>query len=338
MNSASEKICWATTQKLNQPGKGILAADESIPTIGKRLSEVGVDANENSRRSYRELLIGCPSIEQYLSGIILHEETLYQSMQDGQSFCSFLQSKGISIGIKVDQGLTNLPYSSEKVTRGLDTLNQRLEQYYQQGARFAKWRCVYKITDQTPSYHLMHLNAQTLAHYAKLCQINSIVPIIEPEILIEGDHSIDKTKIISHTILESVFSACEDFKVNLPHAILKPSMITSGRQSPQWPDTPKEVAEATFEVFNQIVPKHLAGINFLSGGQSPQQASDNLYAIQCQENLPWNVSFSFARAIQEPCLRLWAGEPACVDEARSELIVRLKANCRYWLTQNETIS
>ena len=327
MNTPKD-ICQQTINKLCAKNKGILAADESLTTMNKRLAEIGLNSDETTRRQYRELLIDCPNIEQYLNGIILHEETLYQSSDSEKRFCDILTDKGLCIGIKVDQGLSDLPHSSEKITRGLDSLESRLADYFKQGARFAKWRNVYKIDKNTPSHHLIGLNSQTLAHYAKMCLNQGIVPIIEPEILIDGDHSIEITKVVTKSILSSLFDACVSFNIDLSQTILKPSMITSGKQSSEWPNPPSDVSAATLDIFKQVVPNHVASINFLSGGQSPQQASDNLFAIQSQADLPWNVSFSFARAIQQPCMKLWAGESQYVDEARQELINRLKDNCR----------
>ena len=317
-------------QRLTATGKGILAADESIPTISKRLKTIGVESTPSSRQAYRELLIGCPNIEQYLCGIILHEETLSQHMSDGQSFTDYLNQKKILAGIKVDQGLVNLPYSDEKIAKGLDSLNERMETYRNQGARFAKWRVVYRISANDPSQHVMVLNANTLAHYAKICQNHEIVPIIEPEILIEGDHSITTCQSIGLKVIETLFGACDLYQVDLAYALLKPNMITSGKQSSQWPDSPESVAKHTLDIFRQAVPSNLAGINFLSGGQTPEQATDNLVAIQKQNDQPWNISFSFARAIQEPCMHTWQGQPENCDSARAELIKRLRANCQFW--------
>lgn len=296
----------STIQDLVQPGRGILAADESHPTIAKRFKAVGVESTEDKRREYRSLLFSTPGLGEFISGVILFEETLGQSSLDNTPMAKLLESQGIVPGIKVDKGkkaLINAP--GDEITYGLDGLDDRLEIYKNQGARFAKWRAVYNISDTLPSRQALEANAEMLARYAALCQSIGIVPIVEPEVLINGNHTIERSAEVNEAVIAEVFNALRRHRVQLETMILKPSMVTPGNECAK--ASPEEVAEATLRVLRRVVPAAVPGINFLSGGQTPEDATLNLNAMNSLGQQPWSLSFSYGRALQEPAQKAWAG-------------------------------
>lgn len=316
----------ATIAQLTARGKGLLAADESVATITKRLQAIGVESTEETRRAYRDLLLTTPQLNDYVSGVILFEETLNQSTLDGVPFAKALHDHGIVPGIKVDKGL--IPLSStcaEQVTQGLDGLGERLQKYKAQGARFAKWRAVYSVGHCSPSKAVNALNAVSLARYAAICQDNGIVPIVEPEVLIDGEHTIQQCEKASKKALHKVFSQLYKQGVMLEYIILKPSMVISGKKCATQSNV-KEVAEATLRVLKQTVPAAVPSINFLSGGQTPVQATEHLQAMNASGHLPWHLSFSYARALQEPCMNAWKGKPENKKAAQAILLHRAKLN------------
>ena len=323
MNTISE--LQATIAKLTARGKGLLAADESVATITKRLQSVGVESTEETRRAYRDLLLTAPKLNTYISGVILFEETLNQSTLAGVPFAEFLEENHIVPGIKVDKGLVAVSSTNEEqVTQGLDGLAERLKKYKAQGARFAKWRAVYQVSDHTPCKLVNSFNAIGLARYAQLCQDNGIVPIVEPEILIDGDHTIQQCEKVSEKVLVKVFKALRKYGVMLEYMILKPSMVISGKKCAT-KATVDEVAEATLRVLKRTVPAAVPSINFLSGGQTPVQATEHLQAMNAH-HLPWHLSFSYARALQEPCMDAWKGKAENVKAAQAIFLHRAKLN------------
>lgn len=316
----------ATITQLTARGKGILAADESVATITKRLQSIGVESTEETRRTYRDLLLTAPTIQEYLSGVILFEETLNQSTLSGTPFAKALEDRGIVPGIKVDKGLIALnSQCAEQVTQGLDGLGERLQKYRSQGARFAKWRAVYAVGQGSPAQAVVALNAVSLARYAAICQDNGIVPVVEPEILIDGDHTIAQCEKASEKALHKVFSQLYKQNVLLEYIILKPSMVIAGKKCPTQSSV-AEVAEATLRVLKRTVPAAVPSINFLSGGQTPEQATAHLQAMNAMGPLPWHLSFSYARALQEPCMEKWRGKAENKAEAQAILLHRAKAN------------
>jgi fructose-bisphosphate aldolase class I len=316
-----------TVDALASKGKGLLAADESSNTIAKRFAALDIPCTEDTRRAYRELLLSSPGIEQYISGVILFEETLAQKTSQGIPFSELLNKQGIIPGIKVDKGLIHLSGTvDENTTQGLDGLAERLMGYKQQGARFAKWRAVYSISKETPSLLAIKTNAEILARYATICQEAGIVPIVEPEVLIDGEHDIKTCFEVSEQVLQAVFDALHLHKALLEYLILKPSMVISGKNSAEKAKA-AEVAEATVSVLSRTVPAAVPSINFLSGGQTPVQATENLNAMhRLQKNLAWNVSFSYSRALQEPCLKVWAGKAENIPAAQKIFVLRAKLN------------
>jgi fructose-bisphosphate aldolase class I len=316
-----------TISQLAVRGKGILAADESAGTIGKRLDAVNVESTEETRRAYRDLLITTPNIHEYIAGVILFEETLSQSTLGGISFPEKLKQLGIVPGIKVDKGLIPLANTNEEqITQGLDGLPERLIEYRAKGARFAKWRAVYAISDKTPSRLAIKTNAEVLARYAAICQTHGIVPIVEPEVLIDGDHSIERCAEVSEAVLNAVFHALSRHKVKLEYIILKPSMVISGKKCVTQ-SSPEEVAKATITILKRTVPAAVPTINFLSGGQSCEQATANLNAMNTLFNpLPWNVSYSYARALQDYPMKIWQGHQNNVAAAQAAFYRRAKLN------------
>lgn len=314
-----------TIAKIAVRGKGILAADESTPTITKRFDACGIAASEDNRRAYRQMLISTPGINQFVAGVILFEETLNQKTSDGVPFPEALNKLGIVPGIKVDKGLVNLAgTNNEQVTQGLDGLPERLADYKAKGARFAKWRAVYAISDTTPSMLAIKTNAEVLARYAAICQAQGIVPIVEPEVLIDGDHTLARCEEVSEPVFRALFKALVRHKVSLEHIILKPSMVINGKASSQKASV-KEVAEATLRVLKRTVPAAVPTINFLSGGQSSEQATAHLNAMN-QEKLPWNLSFSYARALQDYAMKAWLGQSKNLAAAQTEFLKRAKLN------------
>lgn len=315
-----------TIDVLVQKGKGILAADESNPTIAKRFDAIGVESTEEQRRRYRSLILETPKLGDYISGIILFEETLEQRTDDGTLLPELASLQGIVAGIKVDKGkgpLANAP--GDEITQGLDGLDQRLAGYKAQGARFAKWRNVYHIGSHTPSRLAIEANAEVLARYAAICQSQGIVPIVEPEVLMDGDHDMQRCAQVSEAVLHALFHALHRHKVILEHTLLKPSMVTLGKNHPD-PTTPEQVARETVRILRRTVPAALPSINFLSGGQSPEQATANLNAMNCLSPQPWELSFSYGRALQQPALQAWQGDPANVAAAQAALYRRAELN------------
>jgi fructose-bisphosphate aldolase class I len=317
----------ATIIDMVQRGKGILAADESVPTITKRLQALGIECNEESRRAYRQLLLSTPGIGEYIAGVILFEETLGQKSDDGTPLPELARRHGIVPGIKVDKGLTALTNApGDKVTQGLDGLSERLAGYKAQGGRFAKWRVVYPIGAANPTPLGIHTNAEVLARYAAICQEAGIVPIVEPEVLIDGDHSIEQCEAVTEAVQSEVFHALKRHHVQLEYIILKPSMVVPGKDHPT-KASPEEVAERTVRVLRRAVPAAVPSINFLSGGQTPQEATANLNAMNAgYPNLPWLLSFSYARALQEPPMATWQGKAENIAAAQSAFLHRARLN------------
>ena len=308
-------------------GKGILAADESAGTCETRFKSVNVECTEENRRAYRGLLFTTPGVEQYLSGVILFDETLRQKTNDGVPFGEYLKKKGILPGIKVDAGAKNLPLCpGEKVTEGLDNLPKRLEDYFKMGARFAKWRAVITIGKSIPSHTCIYANAHALARYAAACQEASIVPMIEPEVLLDGDHTIERCEEVTEATLRATFAALAAYNVSSEHTILKASMVVSGKDCPEQASV-EEVAEATIRCLKATVPASLPGIVFLSGGQSDEQATAHLDAMNRMGGLPWPLSFSYGRAMQSAALKLWSKDIANnVAAAQQTVYARAKDN------------
>ncbi|KAJ1431772.1 Fructose-bisphosphate aldolase, class-I [Sesbania bispinosa] len=316
----------ANAAYIGTPGKGILAADESTGTIGKRLASINVENVESNRRALRELLFTAPGALQYLSGVILFEETLYQSTAAGKPFVDVLKEGGVLPGIKVDKGTVELAGTNgETTTQGLDGLGQRCQKYYEAGARFAKWRAVLKIGPTEPSELAIHENAYGLARYAAICQENGLVPIVEPEILVDGPHDIHKCAAVTERVLAACYKALNDHHVLLEGTLLKPNMVTPGSDSPKV--APEVVAEHTVRALLRTVPAAVPAVVFLSGGQSEEEASLNLNAInQVKGKKPWSLSFSFGRALQQSTLKAWAGKEENVKKAQEALLTRAKAN------------
>ncbi|KAK7385483.1 hypothetical protein VNO78_31205 [Psophocarpus tetragonolobus] len=316
----------ANAAYIGTPGKGILAADESTGTIGKRLDSINVENVESNRRALRELLFTAPGALQYLSGVIFFEETLYQSTASGKRFVDVLKEAGVLPGIKVDKGTVDLAGTNgETTTQGLDGLGQRCAKYYEAGARFAKWRAVLKIGPTEPSELAIHENAYGLARYAAICQENGLVPIVEPEILVDGAHDIHKCAAVTERVLAACYKALSDHHVLLEGTLLKPNMVTPGSKSAKV--SPEAVAEHTVKALLRTVPAAVPAIVFLSGGQSEEEASLNLNAInQVKGKKPWSLSFSFGRALQQSTLKAWGGKDENVKKAQAAFLVRAKAN------------
>jgi len=295
-----------TAAAMVAPGKGIIAIDESTGTIAKRFASVGIDNTEANRRAYRELLLTTPGLNEYISGAILFDETIRQSTRDGVPFAQYMSEHGIIPGIKVDKGAHPLAgFPGEVVTEGLDGLRARLEEYYKLGARFAKWRAVINIGDDVPSGTCIEANAHALARYAALCQEQGLVPMVEPEILMDGDHDIDTSFEVTEVTLRALFDALYNQNVTLEGTILKASMVLPGKDSGETASV-DEVAEATLMCLKSAVPAILPGIVFLSGGQSDEAATAHLDAMNRQGPHPWPLSFSYGRAMQSAALNLWS--------------------------------
>ena len=319
----------SAARSLVAPGKGILAADESVATATKRLAAYGIPASAETRRQYRELYLGAPGIEEYLSGVILFRETLEQKGDDGSFFPASLAAREIAPGIKVDEGTAPFPDSpDELITMGLLELPGRLASAKEKGAVFTKWRAVIRIEgDRLPSPAAVLENAKRLANYAKTVQEAGLVPIVEPEVLLEGTHSRTRSRAVIEEMLGTLFSVLAEHSVDHASLILKTSMVLSGSENAK-KDTPEEVAEDTLHALMAAVPKKVAGVVFLSGGQMPDEATDNLAAIcrlsRAKGGTPWPLTFSYARALQEEALSLWRGKEENVPAARAAFIARLK--------------
>jgi fructose-bisphosphate aldolase class I len=305
--------------------KGILAADESTGTIKKRFDSIGVESTEESRRFYRQLLFTAPGMEDSIGGVILYDETLRQSADDGSPFAVVLSSKGVIPGIKVDTGAHELAgFPGEKVTEGLDGLRGRLDEYRRLGARFAKWRAVITIGDGIPTDACIQANAHALARYAALCQEAGLVPIVEPEVLMDADNTLEVCWEVTTRTLHETFDALYDFGLDLEGTLLKPNMVIAGKGSTEQASS-ERVAQSTVECFRSVVPAAVPGIVFLSGGQSEVQATENLNAIN-RVGGPWPLSFSYGRALQQSALKAWAGDSANADAAQAAFVHRARMN------------
>lgn len=313
-------------KRLVDEGRGILAADESGGSIHKKFESMNIPDDEEHRRDYRNIFFTTPDLEKFVNGVILFDETARQQSDDGQDFVSYLAAKGIIPGIKVDQGLEPIEGSDEKYTKGLEGLPERLEEYYDMGARFAKWRAAFEVTDHSPSPMAIRKNAEILAQYALDCQNAGIVPIVEPELVYDGDYPIEKNIEYTGQILDALFEELKNKNVSLPGCILKVNMVLAGKRY-NVQSTPEEVGKATADVLRAHVPSELAGVVFLSGGQTVTQATENLQAVTNNGPFPWPVTFSFARALQDPALHAWKGDNANADAARAGFRERLVANC-----------
>lgn len=319
-------VLESVARQLVAEGKGILAADESQPTIKKRFDTIGVDSTEENRRAYRELLFTTPDIEKHISGVILFDETLRQKTVQGDTFSRVLENRGIVPGIKVDKGAKPLAgFSGEKITEGLDGMRQRLAEYRDLGAKFAKWRAVITIANDIPTQFCIDANARALARYAALCQEADIVPIVEPEVLMDGAHDIQRCQDVTAATLQSVFSALFEHCVLLEGMLLKPNMIISGVDSPTQAGV-EEVAERTIRTFRQVVPAAVPGIVFLSGGQSSELATEHLNMMNTLRKHPWELSFSYGRALQEHTLKAWEGRADAVPAAQKVFYHRASCN------------
>ena len=307
-------------------GKGVLAADESSGTCEKRFKSVGVECTEETRRTYRNLLFSAQGVEQYLSGVILFDETARQKAGDGSLIPQYLAKKGILPGIKVDKGIANIPFTrEEKVTEGLDGLQKRMKEYFDLGCRFAKWRAVITIGANIPTHTCLYANAHALARYAAICQEASIVPMIEPEVLLDGSHSAERSEEVHEATLRATYAAMAAYNVSLEHLILKTSMVVSGKDNARQADV-REVAERTVRVLKRTVPSAQPGIVFLSGGQSDEAATAHLNAMAAMHDLPWPLTFSYSRALQNPALKAWRGQAGNVPAAQKAFHHRAHMN------------
>jgi fructose-bisphosphate aldolase class I len=316
----------STARDLVTEGKGILAADESSGTITRRLDSINVPSTAENRRAYRELLFTTPGVEAFLSGIILYDETLRQQAQDGIPFPTLLAQRGIIPGIKVDKGTIELPgFPGETITEGLDGLRGRLAEYRDLGARFTKWRAVLTIGAGIPTTFCLEANAHALARFAALSQEAGLVPIVEPEVLMDGEHSIERCAEVTEATLQHVFAQLHAHRVLLEGMLLKPNMVLSGTACPQQASV-DEVAEVTLRCFRRTIPAAVPGIVFLSGGQSARQATEHLNAMNALGEPPWALSFSYGRALQGPVLESWRGQAANVPAAQQFFYQRAKYN------------
>lgn len=318
---------YETVAALMAPGKGILAADESDATAGKRLSMVHLPNEPEHRQDFREMLFTAPGIEEHLSGVILYDSSIKNFTDDGVPFADVLTAKGIVPGIKVDIGTTDLHgFKNEVVTEGLDGLAKRFEQYYDLGARFAKWRSVILIDDdKTPTDECLEMNAILLTRYAQLAQAAGIVPMVEPEVIYAGDHSIGRAEMVTTRTLQILFQKLIAYKVDLQGLILKSSMVLAGDMYPEQ-SSPEAIANATLRTFHMSVPHEVGGIVFLSGGQTPKRATENLNAIAKLGEQPWPITFSYSRALEEPVLLTWQGKPENIPEAQKMLLHAVQMN------------
>jgi fructose-bisphosphate aldolase class I len=316
----------ATIDAMVRPGTGILAADESAPTIAKRFKAIGVESTEANRRAYRSLILGAPGLGEWVSAVILFEETLGQKADDGTPLPELAARQGIVPGIKVDAGKLPMALApGDEITQGLDDLARRLDGYKAQGARFAKWRAVYNVSDVLPSRRAVEANAEGLARYAAICQEQGVVPIVEPEVLIDGDHTMARCSHVTEVVLHEVFRALHRHRVVLEHIVLKPSMVVPGKAHARQA-SPAEVAAETLRVLRRTVPAAVPSINFLSGGQTPAEATANLDAINRQGAQPWLLSFSYGRALQDPAQKAWAGSAANAGACQQALLKRARLN------------
>ena len=315
-----------TARELVAPGKGILAADESDGTIKKRFDSIAVESTEETRRAYRDMLFTAPGIGETISGVILFDETIRQAAADGTPFPQLLEREGVIPGIKVDKGAKPLAGSpEEKVTEGLDGLRERLNEYRELGARFTKWRAVIEIGEGIPSYTCLHTNAHALGRYAALSQEAGLVPIVEPEVLMDGEHTIERCYLITEWMLKETFQELYYQRVELQGMLLKPNMVLSGKDAPKQASV-EEVAEQTIRCLKACVPAAVPGIVFLSGGQSDEIATEHLNAMNERGPHPWELSFSYGRALQAPALKAWRGEESNAQAGQEALAHRAKMN------------
>jgi len=318
----------AVVQAMVAPGRGILAADESTGTIERRFAGIKVENTEENRRAYRDLLFSAKGLGQYISGVILYDETIRQNSADGTAFVELLAKNGILPGIKVDAGAKDMALCpGEKVTEGLDNLARRCAEYVKMGAKFAKWRAVITIGAGIPSAACIAANAHALARYAAICQAAGLVPIVEPEVLMDGDHTVERCEEVTEWTLNAVYEALYQNRVSLERSVLKPSMVISGKDCPKQAGV-EEVAERTVKILKRTVPAAVAGIVFLSGGQSDEVATAHLNAMNriYAGRLPWPLSFSYGRALQQPSLKAWKGSAANVAAAQAALLHRARMN------------
>jgi fructose-bisphosphate aldolase class I len=317
---------YETVAALMAPGKGIIAADESDGTAGKRLQMVHLPNEPEHRRAFRQVLLTAPEIEEFVSGVILYDSTIRNSTSEGMPFPDVLLAKGIIPGIKVDRGTTDLHgFKGEVVTRGLDDLAERFGKYYDMGARFAKWRAVITIGEDIPTDASIEMDAIMLTRYAQYAQAAGLVPIVEPEVIFAGDHDIARAEQVTTRTLQILFHTLQKYQVDLSGLILKSSMVLAG-DSYQEQSTPEAVANATLRTFHLSVPPTVGGIVFLSGGQTPKRATENLQAIAALGEQPWPISFSYSRAIEEPVLDSWEGKEENVDKAQKVLLHTVRMN------------
>jgi fructose-bisphosphate aldolase class I len=321
-----QQLLSKTAAAMVAKGRGILAADESSGTCEKRFQSVGVACTEDTRRSYRNLLFSTPGIEQYLSGVILFDETARQKASDGTPIPQYLAKKGVIPGIKVDKGIANIPFTKEeKVTEGLDGLQKRMKEYFDLGCRFAKWRAVITIGEGIPTHTCIYANAHALARYAAICQEASIVPMIEPEVLLDGTHTAERSEEVHEATLRATYAAMAAYNVSIEHLILKTSMVVSGKDNPRQAGV-DEVAERTVRVLKRTVPAAQPGIVFLSGGQSDEAATAHLNAMAAMKGLPWPLTFSYSRALQNPALKTWRGQAGNAAAAQKAFHHRAQMN------------
>jgi fructose-bisphosphate aldolase class I len=319
------KLMTETARAMVATGKGLLAADESAGTCKKRFDSVNVECNEENRRAYREMLFTTPSLGEYVSGVILFDETLRQKTKDGTPFAEYLKKNGIIPGIKVDAGAQDMAlHPGEKVSEGLDGLRGRLAEYFKLGARFAKWRAVITIGEDIPTPACIKANAHALARYSALCQEASIVPIVEPEVLLDGSHTAERSEVVHKDTLEALFHELDRHSVSLEHVILKASMVVSGKDNPKQASV-HEVAERTLRVLKRTVPAALPGVVFLSGGQADENATAHLDAMN-RMGAPWPLTFSYSRALQAVALKAWRGQAGNVGAAQKAFHHRARMN------------
>ncbi len=322
----NKEVLEKTAVALVAEGKGILAADESDKTIAKRFATINLESTSENHRIYRQLLFKTPGIEEFISGIILFDETIRQETDEGIPFPSYISQRGIIPGIKVDKGVVDLAnFPGEKITEGLDGLRERLIEYKNLGARFTKWRAVITIGEGIPTDCCINANAELIARFAALSQEADLVPIVEPEVLMDGKHDLERSEKETYRTLKGVFLKLSEYRVYFPGMLLKTNWAHPGKESGILADSQK-IAEATLRVFKEVLPQELPGVVFLSGGDSPEESSDHLNALNLLDNVPWELSFSFGRALQEPVLKVWQGKPENVSAAQEEFYKRAKLN------------
>src|ERR1700689_5415879 len=316
----------ATARAMVAKNRGLLAADESTSTIKKRFDTIKLESTEENRRTFREMLFTAPGAQEYISGVIMYDETLRQKTKDGVPFPAYLAEHGMLPGIKVDMGAKPLAgFPGETITEGLDGLRERFSEYHKLGAKFAKWRAVIDIGSGIPSLYAIDANAEALARYATLCQEAGIVPIVEPEVLMDGDHTLARCEEVTNLVLDRVFSHLFAARVFLEGMVLKPNMVVPGKKSPQ-KASPEQVAEATVRTLKRQVPSAVPGIAFLSGGQGPVEATLHLSLMNAAGPLPWALTFSYGRALQENALAAWGGKASGVGNGQKALFLRAKLN------------